>query len=410
MNHSDDLGHIAECPSCRQRFTENVLPFDAARRREGAREFAATAERLERERDGTADIVARQLSDTPIEEWPRLAESQALRNNAALEQLSEEVRKRIDRDNIAALAIANVATSIAESLPPHSYPPVVLSQIRATAWRDRANALRYLARYEEALESIDRSESILERFATVAHDRAITRLVKAMILAQTERFDEAEAMIAECRAVFLDSGDSKRYLSAGLVQANTLYRASRYADAREIYKDLLRDASSDLESQARLHNNLGYCATHLGDYVAAKIHFSEAVARFVDLGYSAEIPRTERGAGLVLLARGQTSAGIAHLREARSAFTAFAMAEEAGLCGLNIAEVLIDRGQNTEAITLIETVAAEFAAAGLDERAISAVANLRDAMHADDATAETVRTVHVYVESLRAARPPSLTV
>jgi len=410
MKHSDDLLHVADCPECRQRFTENVVPFDEARRRAAARDFAATAARLERERDTAADVVARHLRDTPIDQWPHLAESQALRNNAALEQLSEEVRKRIDRDNIAALAIANVATAIAESLPPHAYPSVVLSQIRATAWRDRANALRYLGRHEEALTAIDRAESILDQFAAVAHDRAVIRLVKAMILAQTERFDDAQALVAECRAVFADTGDSKRYRDAGVVQANALYRAERYAEAQEVYIGLLADAnaSGDLESQARLHNNLGYCATHLGDYAAAKIHFSNAVAAFTDLGYKAEIPRTKRGAGLIFIARGQVAAGLTELREARNAFTSFSMVDEAGLCALSIAEVLLERGEHAEANSLIDTVAEEFAAAGIDERAVTAVARLRDAMRVDDATAETVHTVHAYVESLK-DRPNVLT-
>jgi tetratricopeptide (TPR) repeat protein len=411
MNHSDDLGHLAECSSCRQRFSENVVPFDAARRREGARKFAATAAQMERERSGVAGAVERLLRDTPIIEWPALAESQALRNNAALEQLSEAVRKRTDRDNIAALAIANLATSIAESLPSNSYPAVVLAQIRATAWRDRANALRYLARHDEALESIDRAESNLDRFAAAAHDRAVIGLVKAMILAQTERFDEAQSLIDACRAVFLESGDSKRYLDAGIVQANALYRASRFEKALALYADLLRHAAEwrDLESQARLHNNLGYCLTQLADYAAAKIHFSNAVAGFTDLGYKAEIPRTERGAGLILIARGQTASGLEQLRDARRDFTAFGMAEEAGLCALSIAETLLHRGQNAEASTLIDTVAEEFQAGGIDERVIGAVVRLRDAMRVNDATADSVHTVHAYLESLRSAREKAVT-
>ena len=74
-----------------------MVPFDAARRREGALKFAAAAARLENERGESADIAARQLRDTPQSEWPRLAESNALRNNAALEQISEEVRKQVKK-------------------------------------------------------------------------------------------------------------------------------------------------------------------------------------------------------------------------------------------------------------------------------------------------------------------------
>ena len=151
MNHSDDLRHLAECQPCRQRFSENVLPFNAARRREGALAFAAAAAQIERERESASDIVEHQLGQTPIEEWPSLAESKALRNNAALEQMSEEVRKRIERKPVEALGIANLAASIAESLPANSYPAAVMAQIRSTAFRDRANALRYLGRLDEEI-------------------------------------------------------------------------------------------------------------------------------------------------------------------------------------------------------------------------------------------------------------------
>jgi tetratricopeptide (TPR) repeat protein len=378
---------------------------------ERAREFAAIAARMERERIAAGDSVAQHLHKTPMAGWQRLAELPSLHTNAALEQLSEEVRKRIDRDNIAALSIATLATAIADALPAGSYPAIMLAQIRATAWRDRANASRYLARHEDALRAIQRAESILEPFAAVAFDRAATQLVKAMILAQTERFEEAEAMIAECRTVFLDSGDEKQYRSALLVQANMMYCAARYNEAQEIYTDLLQAAaaSRDFESQARLHNNLGFCLTHLGDYVTAKRHFSDAVAAFTDLGYKAEVPRTQRGAGLVLIARGQTNTGLAQLRDARDAFTRFAMIEEAGLCGLNIAEILLDRGERAEARLLIDTVARELASAGVDPRAIGAIATLQEAMHEDGATAETVRTVHSYVETLRLDRPCPVT-
>src|ERR1700692_2415852 len=97
MNHSDDVDHLAECASCRRRFAGNVVTFDAGARRGRQGEFTATAERLERERDSATDVVARYLRDTPAEEWPRLAEMSDLRNNAALEQLSEEVRRLLPR-------------------------------------------------------------------------------------------------------------------------------------------------------------------------------------------------------------------------------------------------------------------------------------------------------------------------
>jgi tetratricopeptide (TPR) repeat protein len=403
MMHADDVEHLAGCARCRQRFAGKAIPTDSGERLARKREFVAAAMRLERERHDAADVVARHLRETPVAEWPRLANLPTLRNNAALEQMSEEVRKRLHRRPTEALTIAQISTDVAESITAGLYPPLVLAQMRANAWKDRASALRYLARYDEALDAATRGENFLAPFAAVEHDRAIVRMVKGMVLFQVGRFDEAGPILAECRRVFAEHHDHRRHVHSGIAEANVLYETSRYADASRVYAAVLDDAiaTGDIESQASLHNNLGYCMTHLGDYDRANIHFSEAIAKFTDLGFTAEVPRTERGAGLVLVGRGQLASGLAHLRAARRDFAAAGMAEEAGLCALNIAAVLVERSEGSEARALTQSVIDEFTVAGLDERAIAAVVRLRDAIDVEGATAETVRTVHAFVESLR---------
>jgi hypothetical protein len=192
-------------------------------------------------------------------------------------------------------------------------------------------------------------------------------------------------------------------LQAGSAEAGALYEANRITEARQLWSNLLpvAIAETDVDCQARLHNNLGYCETHLKDYVSANIHFSEAVALFTDLGFTAEVARTERGAGLVLIARGQITNGVARLNEARAAFKAAGVIDEAGLCSLRIVEVLIGRGEEAQARILTQSVIDEFITAGLDERAINAVVRLRDAIDVNDVTTETVRTVHAFVDSIR---------
>jgi tetratricopeptide (TPR) repeat protein len=402
MKHSDDLRHLAECSSCRQRFAENVVPFDPARRRERALNFAAAASRLESERSEGPDIAARQLRDTPQDEWPRLAESKALRNNAALEQFSEEVRRRLECNPTQALAVANLAAAIAETISTSTYPPLVVAQIRSTALRDRANALRHLGRLDDAYDAIETAESRLSDFPAAVHDRAIIWLVKAMILAQLDHFPEAEQMINAASVIFADVNDSARFLQAGVVHGNLLGRQQRYAEAENIFRDLLKVAvsSGDVETQARLYNNLGYCYVNLDDYTKANIHFSQSVAKFTDLGYASEIARTDRGAGSVLIGKGQFEAGCGRLRQARTAFMQLDMPEEAGLCALRIIEAMVERGETSEARDLADMVIEEFTDAALDTRAINAVARLRKSLDADGATAEAVRTVHALVERL----------
>jgi len=409
MKHSDNLHHLAECASCRKRFAENVVPFDAARRHEGALKFAAAAARLENERSESADLAARQLRDTPPAEWPRLAESKALRNNAALEQISEEVRKRLERDPAQALTVADLAAAIAETIPASNYPPLVMAQIRSTALRDRANALRYLGRLDEAFDAVETAESRLSEFPAAVHDRAIIWLVKAMILAQMEHYPEAEQMITAASVIFADVNDSTRFLQAGVVYGNLLGRQERYAEAENIFRDLLTVAvsSRDVETEARLHNNLGYCYVNLGEYTKANIHFSQSIAKFTDLGSMAEVARTERGAGVLLIGKGQFDLGYNRLREARAAFTTLQMPEEAGFCALRLIEAMLERGETGEARELADTVISEFTAAMLDQRAIDAVVRLRESLDADGATAEAVRTVHALVVSLAIDEAPA---
>src|SRR5207253_980618 len=147
----------------------------------------------------------------------------------------------------------------------------------------------------DAMEAIERGESILAPFATAAHDRAILLFVKALILQRLEDFDESAELLDRCRAVFFDHGDTKRYLSCGVLRANLLYRMERYTEARESYAMLLEVA--DPETSARLQNNLALCAIQLGDLAGADVHIEEASRGFREVGRDVEGIRVEAIAG-----------------------------------------------------------------------------------------------------------------
>jgi len=406
-DHPDDLLHIASCRTCRDRFTaDNVVNLEADRHREPERmrEFLETARRLEREREGVQDVVARLLRTTPPAEWSSLAASPELQSSAAVEQLIEEIRHRAERKPGEALTLANVATSIAEALPAATYPPVVLAQLRATAWKERAHALRYLGRTDHALASIEKAEERLNAFAAAGFDRAVVELTKARILHETGRTDEAYGLMRECRRVFVEHGDAHMLLCTGIMEGISLYDDGRISDAEGVFRDSMEVArnTQDRESQARIENNLGYCATHSGDFRRANVHFSNGIAIFNDLGSHAEATRAERGAGRVLVAKGQISAGLAYLQKARRAFADSGMAEDAVLCGVEIIEVLIQRGDNVPASELANQVSEEVAAAGLGERAIAAFARLQESLTEGRADAALrVHDVHEYLKSLQ---------
>ncbi|HEY6137403.1 MAG TPA: hypothetical protein VI670_06525 [Thermoanaerobaculia bacterium] len=368
-------------------------------------EFLETAERLKNER-AAAGAVLEIVEATPPEAWASLAERPELQTNAALEKLSDEVRRRLDRNPSEALALSELATTIADALPATAYPAVTLAQIRAMAWKDRANALRFLGRYDDAFDAIGRAEQVLERHVALGLDRAVVDLVKALALADIGQFDKARTLATTCGSVFLAHGDLTRALHASEIEANILYEEKRYADAQALYRSLVEvaRAAQDDEIEARFHNNAGYCAMYLDDFRAANIHFSNAIAKFTDRGEFVAATRTQWGAGLVLVGRGQAEQGLQHLTAARQSFMSFGMFEEASLCGLSIAETLLSRGEDDRAQEIIHDVAQQFRETNTEHRIVEAVGALEQAIASANAPIEAVRNVYAMIESAHAQR------
>jgi tetratricopeptide (TPR) repeat protein len=378
-----------------------LVPFAAALRRpDPARvaEFAETARRLQRERAQSEDLVANALRDTPRAAWGRLREMHELHTSGALERLGREVEKRLDIDPRDALAIAELATSIADELVPDSYPAIMLAQLRAHAWKDCARAHSYLARYDDGLRALDRAEEQLQKFGTLAHDRAVVLFCRTTLLQHLRRFKEAREILDECRAVFRAHGDMQTYVKCTLAAGNLLVRMGDYRAARELLGPLV-DNDSMLGSQARI--GLGWCAVNLNEPTVALEHFEEAARGLRRYGRELEAIRAGYGAGSAMLHLHRYADAITMLRSTREIFLARGLVEEGGLSGLGIVEAQLVLGQITAARQLAASLVHEFTNAQLNRRAVAALAYLNDAIAASSATPKIVRDIHAYVRILQ---------
>lgn len=383
-----------------------LVPFASAMRRaDPARvaEFAETARRLQRERIASEDIVMNALRDTPRAQWAQLQEQSALQTSGALERLGQEAEKRRQINPADSLALAELATSIADALPHDSYPAIMLAQFRAHAWKDRGHTLSYLGRYDEAFQALDVAEHHLQEFGTLAHDRAIVRFIRAVALQETNRFDESLAILTECRLVFADHGDARRRLLCGIAEGTLLQRQHRFREAREVYLPLLDVASSlpDEESLACLHNLLGHCYVSLSDFESAEPHLREAVRRFHHLGQPLAAAKAELARGRLLLRAGEHAKAIEHLARTRAVFLRHDLIEEAGLCGLDMVESMLAQAAAAPAETLVRRIVEEFTVAQLNARAIVALGYLTDVIATRNAPRNAVGTVREYILSLR---------
>jgi tetratricopeptide (TPR) repeat protein len=381
--------------------TTKVVPFDRSRRYpDPARvaAFGATARRLMQEKADSSDAVLRVLRETPREEW---SSNEALHNTGALQQLSREVEAHLDSEPHTSLAIAEIATRTAELLPDTAYPGVVLAQARGIAWKDRGQALCYLARYEEALRALDRAEVYLQDFGALAHDVGIVRFVRATVLQHLRRFDEAQELLDSARTIFNDHGDVNLYRKCTAAAGNLLVRRGDYRAARETFHELLRDGDADPVSTAIAHAALGWCAIHLGSAGEALHHFEDAEHRCRQLSRDLDTVRVTYGAGAALLRLGDVDRALERLHFARARFLEHALIEEAGLSGLEIVEAQMLRNEFESAKKLASAIVREFTEASLNRRAVAALAYLNDAIAASSATPAVVRNVGAYIISLR---------
>jgi tetratricopeptide (TPR) repeat protein len=381
---------------------DKLLLFGAALRRPDPKlkaEFAETARRLQRERAQSADIVSEALRETPRAAWSWLAQRRDFHNSGALERLGQEIEKRLDTDPREALAIAELSTAIADGLPVDAYPAIMLAQLRAHAWKDLGQALSYLGRYDEGLRALDRAEEQLAAYGSLAHDIAILHFCRATLLQHLRRFDEAHALLSDCRHVFRGHRDTQLYVKCTLATGNLLVRKGDYRAAREMLGTLSVEGHAEYE--AIVHLALGWCSIHLSDAADALRRFTEAERLFHLLGRRLPTVRAAYGVGSALLRLGRLDDAIAQLYSVRGKFLAERMIEEAGLCGLEIVEAQLLLHDSAGAKPLAARLVQEFTDAALNRRAVAALAYLNEAIAASSATPDIVRSVHSYIFALR---------
>src|SRR5205085_44834 len=90
-----------------------------------------------------------------------------------------------------AFVLANAAVVVAEMLLAPHYTRELLHSLQGAAWRERANALRYLGRYPDALEACDRAEAAFRLNGVTDFDIARVTFIRGTILMETGHPDDA---------------------------------------------------------------------------------------------------------------------------------------------------------------------------------------------------------------------------
>lgn len=366
------------------------------------REFYATLHRLRQERATAPKIVDHALRRTPIDQWNTLQERPEFLTAGAIEHIGKLLDASMGRNPTRAHALSLLALSFAETLPADSYPPVILAQIRATAWKDVGKVLSYLARHTEADRAFDEAERHVEPYAALEHDHAIIQLNRAINYIESNRPHEALPILAYCKEVFSAHADNGLFILSGFYEGRLHHESHHYREAREIYLLLIASASNIPKATlAALHQSIGLCSTELGDYAAAEDNLRKGIELHIELGQLLDAVKGDHARGMLLLRRGYPKHALAVLRVVRHQYLKNSLAEEAGLSGLRMVEALLTLGEFDKADRLARTIMSEFLAASLSTRALTALGYLTEAIASQKASPAVASHVYDYVLSLR---------
>lgn len=353
------------------------------------------------------DFVA--LIATPLETWPLyLAARPSAPTEALVRRIVDAAVVELERQPAYSLALLDAADSVAGRVSGQNGQ----CDCRSEVWKNRANALRILGRYEEALSATVMAERFAEEIATGGFMLAQIIYTRGTVLFKMGRFAETIQAARDAGFRFAEYGDVKRVIHARNLEAMALTEKGETAEGLRVYMLIAQQLQQldDPQMTASVTKNIAVSHRRLGNYNDATTYTLAAQQLYRALGAESEIIRSEWTLGVIDLRVGETDCGLPRLRRAAAAFEALGMLADAGFVKLDLTEELLRLEEWDEAALMAAEAAETFARSGAKLHLSTALSFLREAVQGRSATPELVRYVREYVtadEEGRSFEPPS---
>ena len=406
--------HVASCADCREAL-DFIAAFDSALhdplpwqiadakpvRREPPPELLEQARAI-----AAADAIARELVMPIVDSAIRFREARITEDSrfhtlAVIRLLCSVANGMHERQPQFGLLLADTALEIAAQLPDAAATKSFWYV--GTAHKERANALRYLGRFKEAEEALDRAEEAFESDDHVEpFDLAIVGYVRATLYSKMERFEDAITFARSAAATFRIYGDTRRYLSSLLAEAVGYYSVDRDREAVLLLERIATQARSADETGilARALANAASCYTRLHEYDKAAAYYDDAIEVIHGLDLPTESARMAWALAALKVERGDYSDGLPRLERCRVQLNQLGMLNDAALATLDLVAGLLAAGQPARVPELCRVISVTFSSEGMMRNAKKALAYLSEAASAGKATPEAVRHVRAFLEHL----------
>jgi tetratricopeptide (TPR) repeat protein len=415
-NRGEIETHLERCPQCQSELALIRSVDDSLREsdvweivesdvkgREAVRRFAATVAAENEEAERLLEPFLRNPARTA---FGNLGSKRVYVTAGVARRLIRAAAEACEREPLEALTYADAAIDVSERLS--GYSDGMTHDLRANAWKERANALTALGKYGESLDSLKHAEREFGEAPTGSVGLAIVGYMRATVHYFRGDLSDAAVMATRSCENFSELGETDRYMRARHLLASIAFARGDIRAARTIYEELLAwgEVENDVKWIARESNTLGRCALELGEITAAVQSFHRSLQAFRQAGLSAEALRPEWGLALVTLASGRHEDALARLSELRAEFHRRGMLSDEALVALDMMDALHALDRDRVIITIAAQLIQSFASAGMLTSALAAFAFLKEAAGRGTVTPTVTKYIRRFLSRLE--RQPAL--
>jgi tetratricopeptide (TPR) repeat protein len=396
--------HIAVCEECAERrrrlrvfqaFLRDRSVHDHARRsgidfHDGDDLARNESERRRDEEEAAAVILA--LRQFPIAKWSAWLSERQANTRGMVHALLSESRRHLNDRPAAALRIIDIAENAANA----QVNVFDRAECRGNVELQRANALRHMGKYDEALRAADSANELLAELPAPTYDLAFATWAKANVLFSMTRFTEALLLARDAEATFAIFGDTANAQRARVLVASVLCEEGELETATTMYHELrvAFERAGDREMVARVTANLADCAVRTDDFAQARLLGRQATHLYTDLGRPSEATRVRWSLGHALLRKGELESAMTELLAVARDYERRGMLASMGEVFLDLVEVYLRRDEWEQAEALAAKAAAFLGSAPV--HLAQAYAYLRDAVASRTATLELIESVRAF--------------
>ncbi len=370
---------LSGCPACSQKllldlpelFLDDSSPlggsatpdvYDGAidRALASVRRHQARVEKEKKERELTLSVLRRSRGSGIANLCPSWTKSSSGRPLAeALCQLSFEARYSDPRQM---LWLAHQARIVAEDTDPESYTPGIVSDLKAQAWAELANAHRVNEQFNEAELAFERAHEHLEEGSGDPSLLARVLSLKASLRRGQRRVSESFELLTQAYDLYLQLGE--RHLAGRvLVGRATIFYAdgNPFESVRCLERAIaMLDQEHDPQLAVVAFQALAEALTESGDYRRAGELLLERGFRQAFASQPIGLLRLRWVEGKVHAGLGRLKRAERILRKVREGFLEQDLTYNAALVGLDLASVWLRQGKAEPVKILAEEMLATF--------------------------------------------------